>query len=164
MWASALGTSAASNARDGFELAAAAIEGIGERPLLLVGNKRNRTALAGRDDVWTFASLPAVLARCKAVVHAGGHGTTAAALHAGTPQVVMPQAFDQIGHADRIGELGVGVALPWRRRNQRRLAGALRSVLAPAVTQRARKITERLRDEDGPATAADAIETEARAA
>lgn len=156
-----LGTSAASNARDTFELAAAAIAEGGERPLLLVGNERNRTDLAGRDDVWTFAPLPAVLARCKAVVHAGGHGTTGAALHAGIPQVVMAQTFDQVEHAARIGELGVGVAVPWKRRSERRLVRALRGALAPEVSWGAGRIAEHLRDEDGPATAADVIEAEA---
>ncbi|MDX1619959.1 MAG: glycosyltransferase [Nitriliruptorales bacterium] len=154
-----LGTSAASNARDGFELAAAAIEKTGERPLLLVGNQRNRAALADRDDVWTFGSLPAVLTACKAVVHAAGHGTTAAALHAAIPQVVMPQTFDQVEHARRLGELGVGATVPWKHRSQRRLERGLRNALAPAVSHRARQIAEHLRGEDGPSTAADTIET-----
>lgn len=155
-----LGTSAATNARDAFGIAAAAIEEVGERPLLLVGNERNRAALAGRDDVWTFAPLPAVLSGCKAVVHAGGHGTTAAALHASVAQVVMPQIFDQVEHAARLEELGVGVAVPWNRRSKRRLAAALNEALTPGVSQRVGQIAEHLRDEDGPATAADAIEAE----
>lgn len=37
----------------------------------------------------------ALLPRCAAVMHHGGAGTTAAALRAGTPQLVCPLHFDQ---------------------------------------------------------------------
>jgi UDP:flavonoid glycosyltransferase YjiC (YdhE family) len=88
-----LGTSAATNACDAFPLAAEATEVLGLRSLLLVGSERNLNTLHGRADAWTFAPLPAVLPRCQAVVHAAGHGTIAAALTAGTPQVAMPKSL-----------------------------------------------------------------------
>lgn len=153
-----LGTSAATNARDAFALVARVVEDLGHRPLLLVGNDRNRRALADRRDAWTFAPLPAVLAHCRAVVHAGGHGTTAAALHAGIPQVAMPQGFDQLAHASRIVDLGVGAALPFRRRSPARVREALEHALASPAVGRAHTLAERLRPEAGPATAADEIE------
>lgn len=154
-----LGTSAASNARDAFEMAAQAVEDVGLRPVLLVGNERNVQALAGREDVWAFAPLPAVLPHVAAVVHAAGHGTTAAALHAGVPQVVLPQTFDQVEHARRLAELGVGVVVPWRRRSRRRLRAALVDALAaPGPRDVARELAARLADEAGAATAAEGVE------
>jgi rhamnosyltransferase subunit B len=153
-----LGTSAATNAQDAFDLVAAAVEDLGHRPLLLVGNERNRAALAGRDDTWTFAPLPAVLSRCRAVVHAGGHGSTAAALHAGVPQVAMPQGFDQVAQADRLVALGLGAALPFRRRRPDRLRRAVEVALADPVAARARTVADRVGAERGPATAADELE------
>ncbi|HUG85766.1 MAG TPA: nucleotide disphospho-sugar-binding domain-containing protein, partial [Euzebya sp.] len=152
------GTSAATNAGDAFAQVAAAIEACGHRALLLVGNDRNRSALASRDDVWTFAPLPSVLPRCRAVVHAGGHGSTAAALHAGIPQVALPMGFDQVGHAERIRQLGVGTSLPFRRRRSSRLADALHEVLHEACAVAASRLAMQLHHEDGPATAADHLE------
>lgn len=152
-----LGTSAATNARDAFRLAADAVERAGHRPMLLVGNGANLEALGPRDDAWVFAPLPAVLPHCRAVVHAAGHGTTATALVAGVPQVVMPQGFDQHAHAARLGQLGVGVTVPWKRRTRARLAAALAD-LHDGVRRRARDVAALLADEDGPSAAADEVE------
>ncbi len=153
-----LGTSAATNARDGFEVAAEAITSAGHRPLLLVGNERNRAALEDRGDVWTFASLPAVLERSRAIVHAGGHGSVAAALHAGVPQLALPQGFDQVIHGQRIEALGVGASLPWKKRSAARLAEALARLDTPEVADRARALADELVEEDGPGRAADELE------
>jgi UDP:flavonoid glycosyltransferase YjiC (YdhE family) len=152
------GTSAATNAGDAFEQVAAAVEAVGHRTLLLVGNDRNRHALADRDGVWTFAPLPQVLTRCRAIVHAGGHGSTAAALHAGIPQLALPMGFDQIGHGERIRQLGVGTSLPFRRRSPSRLVNALHEALQDTCAATASRLVRRLLHEDGPATAADHLE------
>lgn len=153
-----LGTSAAANARDAFTLAAQACDQLGRRVVMLVGNDRNAALLGERDDVWAFAPIRPVLDRCAAVVHAAGHGTLAAAATAGVPQVVMPQAFDQMGHAARLAALGVGVTVPWRRRSADRLAAALSTAMSHDTRSRARTLAARLAEEDGPATAAAEIE------
>lgn len=154
-----LGTSAATNACDAFHLAAEATEVLGLRSLLLVGSERNLHTLHGRADAWTFAPLPAVLPRCQAVVHAAGHGTVAAALTAGTPQVVMPQIIDQVAHGARLTALGVGAVVPWKHRSVDRIAAALSHVLGdPVVTANTRKMATLLAGEQGSRTAADAIE------
>jgi UDP:flavonoid glycosyltransferase YjiC (YdhE family) len=153
-----LGTSAASNARDAFELAADAARSLGRRTVLLVGNQRNVQQLTHRDDVWQFASLPAVLPYVRTVVHAAGHGTTAAALHAGVPQVVLPQTFDQIEHARRLEELDVGVSVPWRQRSIQRIAAALDRTDHDTVRAAATTIAATLAHENGPVSAADHVE------
>jgi UDP:flavonoid glycosyltransferase YjiC (YdhE family) len=153
-----MGTSAATNARDAFALGADAIEEVGRRPLLLVGNERNRDQLVGREDVWVFAPIRPVLARSRAIIHTGGHGTTAAALHAGIPQVLLPQGFDQVVHARRLEELGVGVVVPWKERSLDALTDALHRVAGAAMRAHARDLAGLLADEDGPATAAAAVE------
>ena len=153
-----LGTSAATNARDAFELAADAAARRGWRSVLLVGNQRNVQQLRHRDDVWEFASLPAVLPHVRLVVHAAGHGTTTAALHAGVPQVVLPQTFDQVEHARRIAELGIGATVPWRRRSVDRVATALASTDTEPVRAAAAGLASALATEDGAAAAADRIE------
>ena len=153
-----LGTSAATNARDAFELAADAAARLGWRTVLLVGNERNLQQLRHRGDVWGFAPLPAVLPHVRAVVHAAGHGTTAAALHAAVPQVVLPQTFDQVEHARRLDELAVGVTVPWRGRSVALLADALARTDSEPVRAAAADIAAALAAEDGPAAAADHIE------
>jgi UDP:flavonoid glycosyltransferase YjiC (YdhE family) len=50
------------------------------------------------------------------VVHHGGVGTTAKALAAGVPQVVVPVAYDQPDNGRRVVRLGVGAMLPAKRR------------------------------------------------
>jgi MGT family glycosyltransferase len=153
-----MGTSAATNARDAFAMGAEAVEAAGQRPLLLVGNERNRERLADRDDAWVFAPIRPVLARSRAIIHTAGHGTTAAALHAGIPQIVLPQGFDQRLHARRLEELGVGVVVPWKERSVDALTDALHRVGGPAMRAHARHLAGLLADEDGPAAAADAVE------
>ena len=49
-----------------------------------------------------------LLPQVAALVHHGGIGTTAAALAAGTPQLIVPFAFDQFDNAARVVRLGVG--------------------------------------------------------
>ncbi len=47
----------------------------------------------------------------RAIVHHGGVGTTALALAAGTPQLVVPLFDDQPDNAARVQRLGVGFRL-----------------------------------------------------
>ena len=49
-----------------------------------------------------------LLPHVAALVHHGGIGTVAAALAAGTPQLIVPFAFDQFDNAARVVRLGVG--------------------------------------------------------
>jgi UDP:flavonoid glycosyltransferase YjiC (YdhE family) len=49
------------------------------------------------------------LPRAGAIVHHGGLGTTHAAVRAGVPQLVLPEAADQVVHADAVARTGVGM-------------------------------------------------------
>ena len=66
------------------------------------------TAVVGRRWVDQDRVLPLVAA----VVSHGGAGTVAGSLCHGVPLVVVPQGADQFGHARRVEELGVGIAVP----------------------------------------------------
>jgi rhamnosyltransferase subunit B len=52
-----------------------------------------------------------IFPHCRAVVHHGGIGTSAQALAAGLPQLVVPRAHDQPDNARRLDRLGVGARL-----------------------------------------------------
>jgi len=55
-----------------------------------------------------YIPFSVVLPRAAALVHHGGIGTTAQALAAGIPQLIMPMTFDQPDNAVRLRRLGVG--------------------------------------------------------
>lgn len=93
--------------------------------------------------------------RCAAVVHHGGAGTTAAGLRAGVPNVVVPFTMDQPFWAWRVHALGVGPRpIPRSRLSAARLAQAIQEALTRAeMSAKAAALGERLRNEDGLATA-----------
>ncbi len=110
---------------------------------------------------FTYVPFSKVLPRAAAFVHHGGIGTTAQALAAGVPQLVVPMAHDQPDNAVRLRRLGVGDMLlpkdyrtttalnhlrgllgsPTIRENCRRRAGDL---LASNTLERTCELIERL--------------------
>jgi len=82
------------------------------------------------------------------VVHHGGIGTTARALAAGTPQLVLPLAWDQPDNAARVRRLGAGSSLGARHRSAARLAEALAEQLKPEAQARYRALSARIGDDD----------------
>ncbi len=97
--------------------------------------------------------------RMAAVVHHGGAGTTAAALRAGTPMVVVPFAADQAFWAGRVRALGVSPEpIPRRALTAEKLAYAIRVAAEHApMRQRAAALGARIRAEDGVARAVEII-------
>jgi UDP:flavonoid glycosyltransferase YjiC (YdhE family) len=96
-----------------------------------------------------FAPFRQLLPLCGAVVHHGGVGTTAAALEAGCPQLVLPLAWDQPDNAARVVKLGAGMALGSRRRSSGNMNRALARLMAPDFGDRCRAIASRAGGEDG---------------
>jgi UDP:flavonoid glycosyltransferase YjiC (YdhE family) len=78
-----------------------------------------------------FAPFGELFPLCAAVVHHGGIGTTARALSTGTPQLVLPLAWDQFDNAQRVHRLGSGAWLKPSRRTGPRIAEALARLLTP---------------------------------
>ncbi len=100
-----------------------------------------------------------LLARATSIVHHGGAGTTAAALRAGVPSVIVPFFGDQVFWGQRVCRLGAGPApLKRRRLNAERLALALREATSPAMRHAAASIGSKIRAEDGVGQAVQAIE------
>ncbi|MEO7577512.1 MAG: nucleotide disphospho-sugar-binding domain-containing protein [Massilia sp.] len=68
------------------------------------------------------------------MIHHGGIGTTAEALRAATPQLIVPLAHDQFDNGARVAALGAGLVLPAARLDPARLTRRLRELLgAPAI-------------------------------
>jgi UDP:flavonoid glycosyltransferase YjiC (YdhE family) len=98
--------------------------------------------------------------RMAAVVHHGGAGTTAAALRAGVPSVVVPYFYDQLFWGQRLYSLGVG-SRPIRSRDLEatRLEQAIRTALdAPGIRERCRVLAERINAENGVQRAVAVVE------
>lgn len=90
-----------------------------------------------------FAPFLRLFPRCSAAVHHGGVGTVAKALATGTPQLIVPFAYDQWDNAARVKRLGVGDGLPRRRRTGTGIARALARLMVPETRERCREIAPR---------------------
>lgn len=88
--------------------------------------------------------------RASVVVHHGGAGTTAQALRAGRPQVVLPFTMDQPFFGWRVHEIGVGAPpVPTPEASLARLRAALTSARTPSIVERAGHVGELVRAENG---------------
>ncbi len=150
--------------RDPEHTARTVVEGLraaGARGVLATGWGGLTTPELG-DDMAVVESAPhdGLFARCAAVVHHGGAGTTHAGLRAGRPTVVCPFFGDQPFWGRRVHALGAGPA-PIRQTEltAARLASAVRQATTSAsVRQRAEALGESIRAEDGIGAAVRFIE------
>jgi rhamnosyltransferase subunit B len=139
-----------------FRAAVAACERLGAPGLLLTKYPHLVPArLPPRVRHCAFAPFRQLLPLCAAVVHHGGIGTTAAALEAGCPQLILPHAWDQPDNAARVARLGAGLALGPRRRSSGHMSRALARLIAPEFRNRCRAIANRAAGADGFELAAD---------
>ena len=143
-----------------FEESIAAARMLGQRALLLMGKNEPPRGLSRDVFAAEYAPYSAVFRRSVAVVHQGGVGTTAQALRAGVPQLVMPYAFDQPDNATRVERMGVGLSIGRRRYAGARAARRLERLLGGAgdYATRAKHIAELVAMEDGLAKACDTVE------
>ena len=155
-----MGTTVISAVGNFYELAAEACRRLGRQGLLLTGLEENKPkrlppgVLAVR-----FAPHSSVFPRGCATVHHGGAGTTAQAMRAGKPTVVVPIAFDQFDHAARLKRIGISLTLMRERVSAATLAVTVRRILEnSAAARRAARIGEQLQHEDGAARAVELLE------
>ena len=81
-----------------------------------------------------------ILPMCRAAVHHGGAGTTAAGLRAGLPMLILWGVADQFIWATQVKRLKVGSAKRLVHLSQKSLVTQLRKILAPDCAVRARAI------------------------
>jgi len=134
---------------------------LARRAVLLVG--KNPAARPARLPAGIVAAEYAphaiIFKRAAAVVHHGGVGTTAQALRAGHPMLVVPHAHDQPDNAFRVKNLGVARILYPKRYTSAAVAAELRPLLEDAsYADRARMVQDELSREDGLRAACDSIE------
>jgi UDP:flavonoid glycosyltransferase YjiC (YdhE family) len=155
-----LGSSAVWVARDFFEQSIKAAKLIGRRAVLLVGDERNLPhALPEGIIALDYLPYQTLLPRACAVVHHGGVGTTSHGLLAGVPTLIVPFAFDQSDNAEHAFKMGTSRTLYRDKYDAPRVASELEELLRrPSYARRALEVSQRLKQENGPARAADLIE------
>jgi len=114
-----------------FEHALQAVTRLKRRAIFLSRHRGQKPQIFPPTVLWQDeAPLHALLPHASALVHHGGIGTTAEALRAGVPQLIVPLAHDQFDNAARIEALGVGRSLPSRKLNAETLQRSLQAWLS----------------------------------
>ena len=90
----------------------AALAGLQVEVVLALGDARlaDGTELPPNVRAVGYLPLTAVLPTCRLIIHHGGSGTTAAPLHLGVPQLVLPSFADNPLSARRVTDRGVGLS------------------------------------------------------
>ncbi len=156
-----LGSSAVMHPGDFFHQSLSAIRRLGVRAVLLVGREsldRFRSQ-DGSVFVADYAPYSLLMPHASVIVHQGGIGTTAQALRAGRPMLVVPWAHDQPDNAERLRNLGVARVI---RRSKYSFALAARELLDllrnPGYLAHATDLSKKMAAEQGLKAACDTIE------
>jgi UDP:flavonoid glycosyltransferase YjiC (YdhE family) len=148
-----------------FGLVSVACARLGERALICSGASDFGDA-PHSDQVKVVAAVnhAAVFPACRAVVHQGGAGTTAAGMRAGIPTLVLWHPInDQQIWADAVTRLKVGSGRAFSASNLGSLVADLRSILDPRCITRAREVAAQMtKPAVSVASAADLLEEAGR--
>lgn len=158
-----LGSSAVTHPGTFFRESMAAARMANVRAVLLTG-LLDRTQLPQPlpDTVFveSYAPYSEIMPRAAAIVHQGGIGTTAQALRAGRPMLVVPWAHDQPDNALRLTKLGVARTVRRSRYAAPLVARELRGLLnESAYARRASLIGPEIAKDEGLRNGVDGVES-----
>ncbi|WP_349271316.1 glycosyltransferase GtfA [Mycolicibacterium parafortuitum] len=142
------------------DMIAAACSQVGERALVCAGWTDFSDALR-YDHVKVVGAVnyATIFPSCRAVVHHGGAGTTAAGLRAGLPTAVLWMADVQLIWGAAVKGLKVGTSRRFAAATEKTLVADLRTILAPDYRARARRLAARMiRPGDSARRAAELLE------
>lgn len=133
---------------------------LGERALLCAGSS-DYSDVPHLDHVKVVGAVnyAKVFPACRAVVHHGGSGTTAASLRAGVPTLVLSMDVNQTLWGGQVKRLKVGTSRRFSATTQESLVADLGRILAPDYVTRARELATRMtKPSESIAKAADLAE------
>ncbi|MCV7236499.1 glycosyltransferase [Mycolicibacterium celeriflavum] len=132
---------------------------LGERALICSGWSDFGEMQSDSVKVVPAMNHAAVFPACRAVVHHGGSGTTAAGLRAGVPTLILSTWPEQARWGAQVKRLKVGAARPFAGISRDSLVEDLRTILAPEYLTRAREIAAQMtKAAESVANAADLLE------
>lgn len=104
------------------------------------------------------APLAKLLPRAAAIVHHGGIGTSATALAAAVPQLVLAEGVDRPDNGRRLHDLGVAEVLPPPAWTSANVAAALDRLTAPSLHQELQRCAALVRRDAGDGRAGRTVE------
>lgn len=126
-------------------------DGCGGDPRCGQGGPVRTRRTAGQCAFGGFLPLSTILATCSLIVHHGGSGSTAAPLHYGIPQLVMPSFADNFLSAQRVVERGVGLSLDPTTVDGATVRASIERLLAePAFTAAALEVSAEMATQPSP--------------
>jgi UDP:flavonoid glycosyltransferase YjiC (YdhE family) len=152
------------SAADTVAMISAACAQLGERALVCSGwTDFSHVPHFDHVKVVGLVNYAATFPACRAVVHHGGAGTTAASLRAGVPTLILAMVGDQSLWGAVVKRLKAGTTRRLSTTTQKSLVADLRRILAPRYITRAREIATRMTTPiESVAAAADLVENLAR--
>lgn len=133
-----------------FAHALAAVAALGKRAIFLTPHRDQVPPDLPATVLWqSYLPLRKILPHAAALIHHGGIGTTAEALRAGIPQLIVALAFDQFDNAERVELLGVGLGLTKARLTTARLVATLVLLLgSETIASRCKLISKHFEIDD----------------
>lgn len=134
------------------------------RAVLLIGKNAPPANLSEDIIPVSYAPYSQIFPRACVIAHQGGIGTTAQALRAGHPTLVMPYSHDQPDNAARAERLGTSRTIPRKQYSAARVAKELRELLEnPNYAAKAAETGRIIQAENGVGVACDVIEKQLQA-
>ncbi|KUH75820.1 glycosyl transferase family 1 [Mycolicibacterium novocastrense] len=130
---------------DAVEMISTACAALGQRALICAGwTDFGDISHAAEVKVVGAVNYGNVFPACRAVVHNGGSGTTAASLRAGVPTLILSMDANQTIWGAQLKRLGVGTSRKFSATTRKTLVSDLRRILAPEMAVRARELGTRM--------------------
>lgn len=159
-----LGSIMMMDAGDFFVKCAKVARQMGRRAILLYGRDHPQNVLGispGKDLFMAdYAPFSKIFHLASVIIHQGGVGTTAQAIRAGVPTLIVPFSHDQPDNAYRMEALGISKTIERRKFTIEQATQQLTILLEdPAYTRRANVLGKKLSQEQGEQAAVMAIES-----
>ena len=130
---------------DTVDMISTACAQLGERALVCFGGTDfSHVPHVDHVKVVGAVNYASVFPACRAVVHHGGSGTTAASLRAGIPTLILWSSADQPYWGNQLKRLKVGTSRRFSATTGESLVADLRRILAPDYATRARELATRM--------------------
>ena len=154
-----LGSAAVMDAGNFYQESIQAAKQLNRRAVLLMGQNSILEDLPVDILAIDYAPYSQIFPHACAIVHQGGIGTTAQALFAGRPTLIMPYSHDQPDNAARVERLGTSRTIARSKYTASRVAKELNQLLNhPSYATKAIEISGIIQAENGIKMACDAIE------